>query len=189
MRNRLTLFVGAWLLTVGFGFRALALHEFTPGAAGRPPTRLAATPDAFSVVVSLHPRCPCSRATLDELAYVMTRASKVARAKLLFVRPAGVEPGFERGELWDTASRVPGAVLESDPEGRESARLGLKTSGHVLAYAPSGRLVFTGGITGSRGHRGQNDGRDNLLAALLGRSRGLSEAPVYGCRLAAVDLR
>jgi hypothetical protein len=61
------------------------------------------------------------------------------------------------------------------------------TSGETMLYDASGRLVFAGGITGSRGHGGDNAGEDAVVAALLGGSGGASEAPVYGCALRRAD--
>jgi hypothetical protein len=53
----------------------------------------------------------------------------------------------------------------------------------VVLYSPNGELLFSGGITGSRGHAGQNPGEDAVIALVNGRSLPLTHAHVYGCDL------
>jgi hypothetical protein len=81
------------------------------------------------------------------------------------------------------ASRLPDVTILRDDEGREAQRFGSATSGQTYAYAPDGTLAFSGGITGARGHAGDNAGRASLVEVLNDqrtRARGLS---VYGCPL------
>jgi hypothetical protein len=51
-------------------------------------------------------------------------------------------------------------------------------------YDQSGHLQFSGGITGSRAHQGDNAGRQSLLALLSGRN-ARTATNVYGCPLFA----
>jgi hypothetical protein len=80
----------------------------------------------------------------------------------------------------------------ADPDGEEAQRFGAATSGHVLLFDPAGELRFSGGITASRGHVGDNDGCDRLIRLLtagVGAERpsgvgipAVSRQPlVYGC--------
>jgi len=70
-----------------------------------------------------------------------------------------------------------------DDDGVEAARFGAATSGQVILYDRDGRLLFSGGITASRGHAGDNDGRDAIVS-LLGGGRGTRHSsPVFGCSL------
>jgi hypothetical protein len=75
-----------------------------------------------------------------------------------------------------------------DDGGVEARRFGVKTSGTVLLYSALGRLLFHGGITGSRGHEGDNYGITRLAAALRG-GAGDTAVPVvsrvFGCALGA----
>jgi hypothetical protein len=57
------------------------------------------------------------------------------------------------------------------------------TSGQVLLYDVSGRLVFRGGITAGRGHAGDNVGRDNVVAFLLHDTVPAESTPVFGCSI------
>src|SRR5688572_20650114 len=66
-----------WLAAVGYGFSLAMKFELTPGAAGNPknhwPAGSKIAPDSGipNLVVALHPRCSCSRASLHELAEVV----------------------------------------------------------------------------------------------------------------------
>ncbi len=60
-----------------------------------------------------------------------------------------------------------------DDDGAEAKRFGAETSGQTLLYDERGTLAFSGGITGSRGHAGDNAGRASLLA-LINRRAGRS---------------
>jgi hypothetical protein len=137
------------------------------------------------LVLFAHPHCPCSRATIGELAKLMTDCRGKLTATVLMLRPAGVQDGWERTDLWDSAAAIPGVSVVSDAGGTESRRFGAVTSGQVLLFAPDGRLLFSGGITESRGHRGDNAGRSAVAALVLGTGRAAQPvfAPVYGCPL------
>jgi hypothetical protein len=70
-----------------------------------------------------------------------------------------------------------------DPDGAETRRFGAATSGETLLYSPAGKLLFRGGITASRGHSGDNYGRDAIVALVNKPSRRFSNTPVFGCSL------
>ena len=57
------------------------------------------------------------------------------------------------------------------------------TSGQTILYGADGTLLFSGGITGSRGHAGDNDGRAGLVALLTRAGRGQTRTKVFGCPL------
>jgi hypothetical protein len=92
--------------------------------------------------------------------------------------PRGARP-LARGE--HAAPRARRHVTIDRGE-REAHRFGALTSGAVVVYAPSGDLVFEGGLTIARGHEGgaaPERIRDlvtaNATSPLLG--------PVFGCGL------
>jgi hypothetical protein len=190
--GRRTVWLGttaAWLLISGFGLSHLLRYSATPGAQSDPPgTRpeLAGwSPPAgvHTLVLAIHPHCPCSRATLGELDAIMARCRGHLAARVLFVRPAGFDESWVRTDLWRHACRIPGASVAIDDRGREALSLGARTSGQVVLYDPAGRLVYRGGITGARGHQGSNAGRTAVIAAIEGGPNALDHAPVYGCPL------
>jgi hypothetical protein len=67
-----------------------------------------------------------------------------------------------------------------DPDGVEAKRFGLTTSGEVSIFSPSGELRYSGGLTGARGHEGDNRARRPLLSQSADSPK---QAPVFGCGL------
>ena len=178
-----------WIALLTTGFFSLAREEFTPvaGAAAHPafPARstLALSPDVPTLILFAHPHCPCTRASMHELAGLMASLQHRVAATVVFPLPQGVAPHWERGELWQEAVAIPGVRARADQDGRETERFGVKGSGHLLLYQPSGRLVFSGGITPSRGHEGDNPGRSAVVSLVVQGRSPVDHTPVYGCPL------
>ncbi len=82
---------------------------------------------------------------------------------------------------------VQGLTVCYDDGASLSRRFGVLTSGHVLVYDQSGRLRYSGGITPARGHRGENFGRNAVLAALGGERAECPGVPPFGCPLFEVQ--
>lgn len=183
----LTAGIGLWLAGAAWGMKWMADYSFTPGTAGQP---AAEWPDAegklptghFTVVVGLHPECPCSRATLAELDSILLEGGDAIRAILIFSDIVPEQPAKDSA-LYRQAAALPRTRLVCDATGAALQRFAFETSGETRLYRPDGRLVFRGGITGSRGHVGDNPGRSALLAAWrAGKSAPLAPAtPVFGC--------
>lgn len=170
-----------WLAAALCGFAVWERYDATPGAAGAAPADLPAARGRWALTVVVHPHCPCGRATLRELAELAAAAPDLA-VRVLVVRPGGTPDGWERGEAWELAARVPGAEVECDVNGDEARRLGTETSGAAVLADPSGRVVFRGGLTAARGRVGASAGRSAVLAWVEG-GVGAAEAPVFGCPL------
>lgn len=172
--------VVAWFALVGIGVRAIYAYSTSPGAQQPAPTRwptgstLARPSNRFTIVMFVHPDCPCTRASLHELAELATKAGHRASIHVVFDSP---------GDAWELAGQVAGATRILDPLGREAARFGAKTSGHVVVYDPAGMQRYAGGITGSRGHIGDNIGRRTIEEMLAGSADGKLGYPVFGCAL------
>jgi hypothetical protein len=148
--------------------------------------------------MAIHPHCPCSRASIGELAILMAHSGGRLAAFVDFVQPPGFNENWTKGELWSNAGSIPGVTRIID-SGAEAKLLGAATSGQTLVYDPQGRLLFSGGITAARGHFGDNAGV-SAIARLLdtpepGRPTRVvyrnkpaiyaSTTPVYGCPLFA----
>jgi hypothetical protein len=69
-----------------------------------------------------------------------------------------------------------------DISGAHALQFGLATSGEIALYDPRGLLSFSGGITGSRGHEGDNPGAQKLRA-VLAQTAEVGAFPVFGCPL------
>lgn len=177
-----------WLGLVVAGLGVVLAYEGKPGEAETAPTRwpsashIARVEGQSSLVVFVHPRCPCSKASLAELNVVMNRATTGVTAFVVFLRPPGTPAGWEQAGLWEAAAHIPHSVRLVDEHGVEAGLFGARTSGQTVLYGPGGELLFAGGITGSRGHLGDNMGRRALLAGIeSGAERG--DHPVFGCEL------
>ena len=83
----------------------------------------------------------------------------------------------------ERARALPGVEVVFDSGGVEAARFGAETSGHVLVFSEDGERLYSGGVTGSRGHQGDNLGRAQVLALLTTGAKAAASAHVYGCAL------
>jgi len=189
-RRRWPLVVSAlWLVLVAAGMAALAGYSAAPGAAATAPaawpaqSRLAREPGAPTLVMLLHPLCPCSQASVAELERLMAKLQGRLRAHVLFVVPRGGDESWEGGRLRSRAAAIPGAQVLDDPDGAETRLFGGFTSGQTLLYDARDQLRFAGGITDARGHEGGNFGVDAVLDAVLADRRELATTPVFGCAL------
>jgi hypothetical protein len=191
MKTRWRLFVGAgiWIVAVTYGMAILIDYSTAPGSPGAPPSvwppgsSLGAYGDIPSLVLMIHPRCPCSRASLEELARLMARCGDRLRTHVLFLQPAGVPDDWWKTDLWASAAAIPGVDVRADGDGAESRRFGVETSGHALLYDKEGNLVFSGGITGSRGHAGDNAGLGAIEEWIEQGVTTRATTLVFGCAL------
>jgi hypothetical protein len=134
-----------------------------------------------ALLVFVHPYCSCTVATLHEIASL--RQSGQVSTTVLFYRPKN--SGWLPGDLWQKVAReIPGARQIWDDEGREAKRFGARTSGFAMLYDAKGDLLFRGGVTGSRGHEGDNLGIDQLRASIDTGQPAPHSSLVFGCALA-----
>ncbi|HWZ97073.1 MAG TPA: hypothetical protein VN025_04865 [Candidatus Dormibacteraeota bacterium] len=183
------LFAGMWLVAAALGQRVMLNYDYAAGTPGAAPkkwpvaTQVPRTPGLFSIVVFAHPHCPCTRATVEELARLMAVLQNRATATVVFVRPAGLSEEWEKTDLWRDAARIPGASVVSDVTGMETSLFGAQASGQTMLYDAAGNLRFSGGITASRGHAGDSAGRSAILSVVYTGDSGTSRTSVYGCSL------
>jgi hypothetical protein len=181
--------VVAWLGTVGVGMAWLSAYAGKPGTPANPPenwpaaSSIARRSDTPTVLVFAHPNCPCTRATLGELDWVLAHVASPADVHVLLLEPTDADRSWSDGGLEHLAAAIPNVQVEQDTDGREAAHFGVATSGEVLLYDGSGRLRFAGGITGGRGHAGDNPGRDGFAEQLTAATGAATSSPVFGCGL------
>lgn len=177
-----------WAGIVVAAFFTLERHERTPGDSGPTAatwprgTALDPNPDGPTVLMLAHPRCPCTRASIEMLGQILAESPNV-RTHVIFFTPADADAAWTTGPSWDLAAVVAGAFVSADPDGGEARRFGARTSGHVLAYDSDGTLIFSGGITAARGKAGPNDGAERLAQCLRDRRGPLEPSPVFGCAI------
>lgn len=178
-----------WVGGIAYGFSSIRHYEATPGAVGIPPTswpinsQLRPDPDRASLVMLVHPQCSCTQASLEELNTIMSKVQGRISVWVLFIAPTSTTQDWERTATWTQAHRIPGVTVMLDQQGAEARRFGALTSGDVALYDAAGYLLFSGGITGARGHVGDNLGRRSVLGLLVGDSTAQHKHEVYGCAL------
>jgi hypothetical protein len=137
-----------------------------------------------TLLMFLHPHCPCSQASLSELARVAVRCHERMRMQVLFVQPEGCRPDWYQTALWINARKIPGVLVDVDRGGHLAQQFGAHTSGQTLVYDRTGKLLFRGGLTPGRGHEGDSPGRTAVLSILDGRTNGqVVECSAFGCSL------
>lgn len=195
-QSRFVLVIVGWLGLIACGFGALAAYASIPGAVGDPPSiwpsndagGMQLARGTHTVILAVHPRCPCTRATINELERTLARAIEQPVIYALIFEPgpddsADVDESFARTRIAERLGSLPGVVMISDPGSIIAQQFGALTSGHTLVYDATGSLVFSGGLTPTRSHEGPNTGSASLVELFNGRSAIAEQTPVYGCPL------
>jgi hypothetical protein len=186
----LCLAVGAtlWFAGITITFCALQRYSMSPGAAHAPDGEIDAffathrQPGRPLLVMAIHPLCPCTDASIDELGDLLARSHGSCDALLLQYHPLHGTPEWPV----DTSPRKLGGIAVKvvlDPDGKIAATLGAETSGHVVFMDREGAVRFHGGLTIARGHDGRSPAQDAILEVLAGGRPTLNSAPVFGCAL------
>ncbi len=174
--NALRVATAAWAVAALAGIGALGAYAALPGSAGAAAphwpgaSRVPRPAGRPALLLFVDARCPCAAASLGELARLLGRG------------PGPVDAFIVASGDVRAAGPVAGASLVADPRAEEAGRFGVATSGHVLLFDADGRLLFSGGITPARGHRGDSFGGAAVAARLAGLPAP-SEAPVFGCTI------
>ncbi|MGB7922630.1 MAG: hypothetical protein WCF57_05240 [Pyrinomonadaceae bacterium] len=186
-------FIVIWGCAVSTGLWILWGYENRPGVSAQAPavwpadSRIQRARERATLVMLAHPHCPCTRASIGELASLMAHTQGRVTAYVLFLKPEGFSEDWEKTDLWQSASRIPGVSAVIDDGGVEARRFHAATSGQTILYDAEGRLMFSGGITASRGHAGDNAGRSSIVALAGGDGAAAEQAEtetfVFGCPL------
>ena len=192
-KNRLILTAAGvlWLLIIGVGLLILRDYESKPGVVAAAPdswpaaSRIELASDRPTLVMLAHPHCPCTRASIGELARLMTQARGRVTAYVLFVKPPGFSDEWAQTDLWASAAAIPGVTPVRDDGGVEAGLFHAATSGQAMLYDAAGTLLFSGGMTSARGHAGDNTGRAALVSLLTSDGAAERGTPVFGCPLFA----
>ncbi len=189
-RGRFILIVACagWALVTGVGLHFLWKYANAPGPTVTVPSNwpseshVRPATDRATLVMLAHPHCPCTRASIGELARLMAQAQGRVTAYVLFVKPAHSAENWEKTDLWQSAASIPGVNVIVD-DGTEALRFHAVTSGQTALYDVAGHLLFSGGITASRGHSGDNAGRSAIVSLLNTGEADQTETAVFGCPL------
>jgi hypothetical protein len=187
-----------WLGVVTAGWCCIARYEFStnePATHGRvtqwpADCELERPNGSPKFVVFLHPKCPCSRASLFELRRILAdaTANNLPAPDVLVVAtvPLEADADWLATHTMTQAAEINRGRIFVDRGGSVAARFGATTSGLTMYFDASGSCRYAGGITVSRGHEGHSAGGDRLAELLRGEpiaANALGEMPVFGCRL------
>ncbi len=103
--------------------------------------------------------------------------------KVVFFMPPDQESEWSLLPLISSVKRIPHVAISYDTTGAQAELFGATTSGHVFIYDGRGILQFSGGITGSRGHTGDNKNFEIAKNTIIARSPKFATTPVFGCSL------
>ena len=164
----------------------LLRHDFTPGqSSGKVPERwpngtaLTKRPGLPMLVMAVHPNCPCSRASVEQLERIASQDEHPVQVVALFLD----SPAREASATWKSVANNPDIQAVVDKHGGLAERFGALTSGEALLYDAEGQLRFHGGLTPSRGHSGPGRGVEVVLALAAGQRIAFSSTPTFGCSL------
>lgn len=180
--------LAGWAAVIAVGLMVLEAYATSPGARGRSlvdwPQSCVIPIDGEhpTLLIFLHPLCPCSSASIDELNEIVARYGDRVRMHAVVLRTVTLEKRGA-GAIERSLAAVPGMKIWNDNGGALAHRFGVLTSGHVLLYDSAGRLTYSGGITPTRGHRGNDSGKSAISEAILGAQFDRSPTPVFGCPL------
>src|SRR2546426_7595534 len=94
------------VMAAAVGFARLWKYENTAGVAAQAPslwpgsTLVDCHSGLSTVVMLIHPRCPCSKASVEELGRIMAHCHGELTATVLMIRPEGAPKGWEQTDLW-----------------------------------------------------------------------------------------
>jgi hypothetical protein len=185
--------MAAWAVVVGGGILLVEGLSSREGASGAPPLlwpkESVIQPGAgrSTLLVFLHPRCPCSVATIEELSAILARGGQHVFVHAIMVAPKHLSEAWRDTDTSRAITALSAVALFLDSGGTEARRFRIETSGHVVVYNSRGHLTFSGGITSGPGRGGNDDARARLLARILGEKPDRSKFPVFGCPLFAPE--
>jgi hypothetical protein len=178
-----------WAVLVCAGLAFAWRYESTAGAPAKAPsdwpsgTTLKLHPSRPAVIMFAHPECPCTKASLEQLAEIAASHPDTASIQVVIVQPEGLKGTLNEFSIAKQALNIPNAQVIQDHEGRQAKLFGAKTSGQVLVYSAAGMKLFSGGVTSSRGHYGPSGGSDAISSILQKEVPKTASTPVYGCSL------
>ncbi len=183
-----------WLAAAIGGVIFLTRYENTPAGknVSYPPvfpaeSRIERNAERSTLIFFAHPKCPCTRASLRELARLMTDVNGKLQAYVVFSKPKDESEEWTATGLRTSAEVIPNVRVLIDEDERETKLFNAQTSGLTLLYDRDGNLRFDGGITASRGHEGDNAGSRAIFEIITKENGKNAETLVFGCPLHKKD--
>ena len=162
------------------GADAQNLSEVWPQSAPEMPTAQA------TVAFFYHPKCPCTRATVRNLERFLSQTGTRPAVIAFAYHPDDETGHWVETPLTQQVRRLANSRVVPDADGRMAQQFGATTSGQLLIYDEDHRLVFSGGITPSRGHEAESIASRKFATCLSGEATvELVKQPVFGCSIVA----
>lgn len=188
-RIQVGVFFLLWFVAIGLGIGVLESYVSKAGSSGEQrlewpeSTRLERNIHGYTIVLAVHPHCPCTRATAGELSRLLSHLGGRAWIYVLALCPREKEPSWAKTSLVQSFEELPGVRVFMDRDGREIGFFGQQVSGDLRLYDREGILKFSGGITPGRGHEGGNFGWNAVISQVVREESIGSQGPVFGCPL------
>lgn len=174
-----------WILCVIAAFTVINQYSTTAGVNSgltRIPAGTAFEPqDKPRLLVFLHPKCTCSKATMMELQSLLPDLKGID-VTVLF-RNVSADKEWLSGELYESALKTKGLTVAIDDNGDEAKRFGAHTSGHTVLISTDKSIVFSGGLTPMRGHPGETEGKAFLRQWNQSRKPASLITEIFGCNI------
>lgn len=183
--------IAAWLMVVIAGMLALIDYSQAPGAQAETTSEwpvgstIQPDPDQPTLIMFVHPRCACSRSSLNQLARILADGRFAANVQFVFYCPNGEPETWAYTGLWNLAGKLTNTRHVIDLDGAEAKRFGATTSGHAFVFSSTGQRVFSGGITNGRSHEGDSIPAETVRQILRGETVQRTDWPAYGCPIAS----
>lgn len=183
------LLTAVWIAAIIVGYTCLISYNMTSGQTLAAPvswpkaSEMPHDSELPTLLVFIHPKCPCTQATIQELEKLLGETRGSVRCRMLFVCPSRLVPSWMDSRLARYCSSIEGADLDIDIDGALASMFNATASGQCLLYSARGELLFEGGITSERGHIGESIGRDAIRKIVRHDPAYIRCSPVFGCEL------
>ncbi len=174
----------AWACAIVFVMAGALVYDTKPGKqpVGEPGLR-AADPGRWTLLMVVHPDCPCTKASLRNLAAIVETTRLPLKVQIVAAMPQRYDGPKSNLTLARGIPKATVTVLDADVA---IQRHGALTSGHLFVFDPDRRLVYSGGVTPARG---AEDATSSIrwFRALVEQRAVASSAPTYGCSLTSFE--
>ena len=135
------------------------------------------------LLVFIHPRCSCTRATLEELDRLLEDSRAHVQIALIVYRSKAIDATVDVSTGVFEGAKLLHRLVQVFPDrnGALAHRFGAATSGEIVLYGADGQLLFQGGITSMRSQAGDSEGSKALRKALTSGATQTKAASVFGC--------
>ncbi len=180
--------LSVWCIAVASGFALLSLYSQRSSPESQPPrvwpehVLLECPSGVAKLLVFIHPKCPCTSATLSELDRLIAEVGTGLQVVFLVDCPEDLRDDWMYSESTSRCRSMPQSSTVVDYDGKLAREFHATTSGFCLLYMDR-KLCFQGGLTTERGHEGESLARV-AIRQLLSNGQGKNyRAPVFGCPL------